>query len=320
MSVQREKIRFISGGAECAAWHYPGTNGACVVMAGGTAVTKEPGTDVFARRFHDDGFSVLAFEHRRLGESGGMPRQVVRVKDELADWQAAIACARGLPGVDPARLALWGFSLGGGHVIRTAARTPGLAAAIAQTPLADGPAAVRNATRHQTPSAMLRLTLRGVLDAVGGILGRRPLLVPLVGPPGTVATLSSPDVLISPHPLDPGGSHPDWQQEVAARSTFGISGYRPGRDAPRVRCPLMVLVCDQDQAALAEPGAVAARQAPRGELLRLPGGHYAPFLDVHEQAVQAQLSFLRRHLSDGGPADRPGPAVAGTAAQPEGSA
>jgi hypothetical protein len=31
-------------------------------------------------------------------------------------------------------------------------------------------------------------------------------------------------------------------------------------------------------------------------MVQLPGGHYAPFLDAHEQAVETQLRFLRRHL------------------------
>ena len=74
--VERVKVRFASGDAECVAWHYLGTNGACVVMAGGGAVTKEPGTDLFAKRFNEAGFSVLAFDYRRLGGSGGRPRQV----------------------------------------------------------------------------------------------------------------------------------------------------------------------------------------------------------------------------------------------------
>jgi hypothetical protein len=39
------------------------------------------------------------------------------------------------------------------------------------------------------------------------------------------------------------------------------------------------------------------------ELVRLPGGHYAPFLDGHEPAVAAGLSFLRRHLLGQKPAD-----------------
>jgi DNA-binding NarL/FixJ family response regulator len=30
----------------------------------------------------------------------------------------------------------------------------------------------------------------------------------------------------------------------------------------------------------------------------MPGGHYEPFLDGHEQAVAAELSFLRRHRRD----------------------
>ena len=64
---------------------------------------------------------------------------------------------------------------------------------IAQTPIADGPAASRNAVRHQKPLAMLRFMSRGILDALGNLVGRRPLLVPLVGEPGTVALLTTPD-------------------------------------------------------------------------------------------------------------------------------
>src|SRR6266571_3489021 len=215
VSVEREKVRFASGGTECAAWHYPGTNGACVIMAGGGAVTKEPATDLFAKRFNDAGFAVLAFDYRRIGESGGQPRQVQRIRDQLADWQAAIAYAATLPGVDPARLAIWSFSASGGHVFRVAARNPGLAAAIAQTPNADGLAAARNAARYQRPLALLRLTGRGVADALGGLAGRGPLLVPLAGEPGTVAMLTTPDSLDGDRALNPANSYPGWQQAIA---------------------------------------------------------------------------------------------------------
>ena len=43
--------RFPSGDTTCAAWHYEGVNGGCVVMSGGLAVTKEPATDRFAARY-----------------------------------------------------------------------------------------------------------------------------------------------------------------------------------------------------------------------------------------------------------------------------
>jgi fermentation-respiration switch protein FrsA (DUF1100 family) len=305
MPVKRGKVRFVSGFTECAAWHYPGTNGACVIMTGGGGVTKEPGTDLFAKRFNDAGFAVLAFDYRRLGESGGQPRQIIRMGEQLADWQAAIGFAGALPGVDPARLAIWGFSLSGGHVFRVAARNPRLAAAIAQTPLADGLAATRKAGRYQTPSGMLRFSSRGVIDGVGGLAGRPPLLVPLAGDPGTVAMLTTPDALDGDRALNPGNKYPEWQQAIAARSALRIMLYRPGRYAFRVRCPLLVLVCDQDQTVLAGPAVHAAKRAPSGELVRMPGGHYEPFLGGHEQAVEAELSFLRAHLLDHAPSERP---------------
>ena len=320
MYLQREKVRFVSDDAECVAWHYPGTNGACVIMAGGFAVTKEPATDRFATRFNEAGFGVLSFDYRRLGESGGQPRQVVRIADQLADWQAAIAFARTLPGVDPARLAVWGFSASGGHIFHVAARNRELAAAIAQTPNANGPAATRNAARYQTPFALLRLTGRAIIDSVGGLIGRPPRLVPLVGTRGTVAVLSTPDVLDSDRILNPGNTYPDWQQSVAARSTLALGFYRPGRVASQVRCPLLVVVCDQDRTALAKPSVAAAQRAPRGELVRMPGGHYEPFLSGHERTVDAELTFLGRHLLERPGTDRFGSRTAELAPQRGGRA
>ncbi len=258
----------------------------------------EPGTDLFAKRFNQAGFTVLAFDYRRFGESGGQPRQVARVGEQLADWQAAVAFAGTLPEVDPARVAIWGFSSSGGHIFRVAARNPDLAAAISQTPLADGPAVAPNAMRHQTQIAALRFTGRAILDAFGGLVGRKPLLVPLAGEPGTVTSLTTPDALNGARALNPDNIYPQWQQEVAASSALRVGFYRPGRYASRVRCPLLVLAYDDDGVAPPGPAVRAAQRAPRGELARLPGGHYEPFMDGHERAAEVQLSFLRRHLLD----------------------
>jgi alpha-beta hydrolase superfamily lysophospholipase len=296
--IEREKVHFASGDTNCVAWHYPGTNGACVIMAAGGGVTKEPGTDPFAKPFYEAGYSVLAFDYRRLGESGGQPRQIIRIGEQQTDWQAAIEFAPTLPEVNPDRLAIWGYSLTGGHIFPVAARNPQLAAAIAHAPLADGQAAMPNAMRHQTPLAAMRLTGRGLLDAVGGRFGREPLLVPLAAKRGTVAMLSTPDSLDGDRAINPNNRYPRWQQEIAARSAVRIGFYRPGRYASRVQCPLLVLVHDADRSALPGPAIRAAQRASRGELARLPGGHYGGYLDAHEQAVEIQLSFLERHLLD----------------------
>jgi uncharacterized protein len=232
LTSTRVKAHFRSGDTTIAAWHYPGTNGGCVVMAGGSGVTKEPGTDPFARRFADAGFTVLAFDYRHLGESGGQPRQVVPIGEQHADWRAAIAFALALPEVHPDRVAIWGYSASGGHVFPVTADSPELAAAISHAPLADGPAAMRGALRQASPVTLLRLTARGLRDAVGGVLGRAPLLVPLAGDRGTVAAVPTPDASNGARALNPGDRYPDWQQEMAARSALRFTARRPLRGLP----------------------------------------------------------------------------------------
>jgi pimeloyl-ACP methyl ester carboxylesterase len=294
-STQRTKVTFTSEGVECAAWHYRGWNGACVVMAGGFAVPKEPATDLFAARFHDAGFSVLAFDYRRLGESGGEPRLVLPIGLMSTDWAAALDFAATLPEVDPQRLGVWGFSASGGLLFEVAATNPAVTAAVMQTPNMGGLSAIRNAASYQRPSTMLHFTARAIRDAVCGLFGRPPLLVPLVGERGSVAMLSTPDAFDGVRALR-ADEHPDWQQAVAARSTLSLSRYRGGRFAARVACPALVVVCDDDRTALPGPAMEAAQRMRQGEVFSMPGGHYAPFLTGHDAAAEAEIDFFARAL------------------------
>ena len=264
--VQREKVRFASGNTDCAAWHYPGTNGACVIMTGGMGVNKEPGTDRFAIRFQDSGFAVLAFDYRHIGESGGQPRQVVRIKEQLADWQAAICFAATLPGVtSPQAGDLEFLALRRPYLFRRGAE-PTTGGGYRADAARRRPRCHANAARYQTPRAMLRFTCRGILDALGGQIGRPPRLVPLAGEPGAVAMLTTRDVTDGSRILNPENRYPDWHQEIAARSALRSGLYRPGRYARHVQIPLLVLVCNEDQSALAEPAVRAAKRAPRARV------------------------------------------------------
>lgn len=294
--TNRTKVTFVSEGESCAAWHYPGSNGACVVMATGAAITKEPGADRFAARFQDAGFTVLSFDYRHFGASSGTPRQVLRLRKQIADLRAAIAFAAQLPAVDASRIAAWGFSLGGGYVLEVAGEAR-LAAAIAQTPLADGPAAAPNALRYETARVKLGFPFIALADTLGGLIGRPPRLVPLSGPKGSVAMLTTPDAQDGPGALDPDGRYGDWLQVIAARSVIPMGFYRPGRRASRIRCPLLVVVAEGDQSVLAAPAVRAAATAPNSTLFRIPGRHYAPFLEQHDVVVSAELAFLHEHLA-----------------------
>ncbi len=40
------------------------------------------------------GYDVLAFDYRSFGESEGRPRQVIDIRAQLADWEAALEFVR----------------------------------------------------------------------------------------------------------------------------------------------------------------------------------------------------------------------------------
>lgn len=293
--MQRKKVWFDSEGEACAAWYYPGTNGACVVMAPGGGVAKEPGTDRFAVRFQAAGFSVFAFDYRHLGESSGRPRQVIRVREQLSDLKAAIACARELSEVQPSQIALWGFSLSGGHVLKIAAGEH-VGAAIAQTPFTDGMASTPAALRHETVGVILRFPFFALADLLRGLFRKPPLLVPLAGPRGTVAMLTTPDAQDGDRALNPDNRYSAWQQTIAARSVLPLGFYRPARAAHKITVPLLIVVAEDDRSVLAAPAIRVAERTPNATVVRVRGGHYAPFLDEHETVIDRELEFLERHV------------------------
>ncbi len=162
MTHVREDLKFDSGGDAIAAWLYRPTAGAggpvpCVVMAHGFSATRRDRLPAYAERFAAAGFAVLLFDYRGFGESGGRERQVVDIRRQHEDYDAAIATARGLDGVDAARIALFGSSFSGGHVVAVASRHPEVAAVIAQVPFADGLVQLRI-----TPP---KVALRATVDA-----------------------------------------------------------------------------------------------------------------------------------------------------------
>lgn len=290
----REDLRFRSGDAECAAWLYPqpGLDPAgCIVIAHGFAALKEGRLDAYAERFAAAGYAVLVFDYRHFGESGGQPRELVSTRRQHEDWQSAVEFARGLDGVDPRRIVVWGSSNSGGHVIWVAARDHGLAAAIAQVPHTSGIATLRELDLRR----LVGLTAHGLLDQAGALVGRGPHYVPTVGPAGSMAAMTGDDAATGYAEMYPDGF--DWGNRVAARIMLTYALYSPGRDAGKVRCPILFQVATEDHITPPKPAIAAAERAPAGELLTYPVRHFDIYQgEAFERALADQLGFLKRHL------------------------
>ena len=287
-----ERIR--SGADELAAWVYrpEGEHLPCVVMAHGFSATRSDALPAYAERFAAAGFGVVLFDYRGFGDSGGEPRQVVDIRRQQRDYRAAVEWARRQDWIAPARVALFGSSFSGGHVIDVASHDHAIAAVIAQAPFADGLAQLR----ITPPANALRATVDGLRDLWADARGRPPVMIAPAGPPGSYAVMTAPEA-------EPGfraivGEDSRWRNEVAARVMLRIGMWRPVSQASRVACPLLVCVCDGDATTPPQPALQMAQNAPRGEIVRYPIGHFDIYVgDAFEHAIEDQLAFLQRVLA-----------------------
>lgn len=300
-AFDRFDITFPSGSSYCAAWLYLPTGierSPVVVLGHGLGATREMRLDAFAERFASDGIGTLAFTYRHFGDSGGTPRQLLSIKRQLEDWDAAIAYVTARPEIDRTRLAVWGSSFGGGHAITVASRHPELRAAVAQCPFTDGVASAK----VLGPLASMKLMPVVARDLVAQALGRPPVTIALAGPPGTRALMTAHDALPGYEALVP--ENGVFVNEAAARVVPTITRYRPGRAAKRVKMPILFCVSNTDTVTPPSQTIRYASTAPLGETKRYDAGHFDFYLgEPFEALVADQLEFLTRHLGVGADAD-----------------
>lgn len=294
----RRDVRFEVDGTGVSAWLYlPEDTSApvpCIVMAHGFGGTKACGLDRYARRYRDAGHAVLAFDYRSFGDSEGEPRQLYWIPHQLEDWSAAVAYARGLDEIDASKIALWGSSASGGHVIVTAARDPEIACVTAQCAGLDPRAEARRMFSRLGVRRIARLVMHAQRDMARSRFGLSAHKIPIVGPPGSVAFFDLPDAYEGYAALTPRG----FVNEVCARVVLRSSSYRPIESAKDVRCPVLLQICERDELASADVAlATAERLGQWAEVKRYPIGHFDIYHGAHfETAVRDQLAFFTKHV------------------------
>lgn len=293
---------FLSHGERCAAWHLTAETDAltgqtgrpCVVMAHGFGGTRDSGLLAFAEPFAAAGMDVVVFDYRGFGDSEGEPRQYISVKKQRQDYHAAIDAARNLPGVDRDRIALWGTSYSGGHVIAVAAEDQRVAAVVSVCPATDGLAALVQGVRETSAGHLAKVVAHGLLDAAGARLGRRTHYLPVAGQPGSNAPISTPGAAESYLAL----AGPTWRNEFAARTVLEVGFNRPTVHASRLECPLLMQIGTNDRIAPPDAARKAAKKAGYlAHLCEYPIDHF----DFYEEPWQPQvladeLTFLTRVL------------------------
>ena len=285
------------GHERCAAWltRPPGSGPhPVVVLVHGGGATHEMKLDQYEAAFSAAGLAVLAFDYRHFGASDGAPRQLMSVRRQLADVDAALEYVRAHPDLDGSRVALWGTSFGASHVVTAASRHPELAAAVVQCPVLQG----RAPALASGVGNIVGLTGPIVSDALRAITRRPRRYVRIVGRPGEVAFVNLPGAFVGWHSVMPEGF--EFDNRVAAAAALSMLPYDAAAKAGKIACPL--LVCVSDNETLMDP-AIAVRtaaRAPRGVAIHYPADHFEVYHPpLLEQLLGDQIEFFRTHLRPG---------------------
>jgi dienelactone hydrolase len=292
--VSQSETAFVSGGIRCAATVYRRAGAAegsapVVVMTNGITLTRRDVLPVYANRFAEAGAVVLAIDCRSWGDSGGEPRGWFSVRRMRADVGAAVGFARGLPGVDPDRVVLWGFSLAGAVALQVAAGDPRIAAVVAVAPPVDGLAGM---AAPAPTGLVLRMLGRGILELVT----RRPVRMQVAGRPGDDAIFFEPEFLDGFLAATAGRP---WRNEVSTSWLVTMAAFRPIRTVGRITAAVLYQLGDEDRCPGAGAAVKAADRTPGAELISYPSHHFAAFAPQHLGAYcDDAIEFLHRRVGD----------------------
>jgi pimeloyl-ACP methyl ester carboxylesterase len=139
-----------------------------------------------------------------------------------------------------------------------------------------------------------RLVMHGQRDLVRSWLGLSPHKIPIVGKPGSIACLTTKDAYDGYADLASNA----FVNEACARIVIRGDKYRPVEYARKVRCPVLLLVCEHDSLT---PKSAAEETEKRlgqyAEAIYYPIGHFDIYSGENfESAVNDQLAFLGKHM------------------------
>jgi uncharacterized protein len=203
-------VHFAAGdGTRLAGWYVPGRGSAAVILMHGSHGTRAD-TLPQLRMLAAAGYGVLAFDARGHGQSRGQTNALGwRGSSDVA---GAFDFVRRQPGVNPARIAALGLSMGGEEALRAAGDGTPLAAVVA-----DGAGASTTGDQRLTegglvPQSVSWLTMRAV-EVFSGDSEPQPLA-------STVRKIRVPVLLIASNAKNERTTNEAFRNRIGSRATL----------------------------------------------------------------------------------------------------
>ncbi|SHL33334.1 Serine aminopeptidase, S33 [Desulfatibacillum alkenivorans DSM 16219] len=263
-----------------------------VVMAHGFCAEKAFRLYDFAQVFLERGIAAFLFDYRGFGKSDGFPRHHASPKKHVQDWHAALEHVRKSGLVNPHKIALWGSSFSGGHVLKVAAKDRAVRAVVSQVPFTDG----FDTLSMLGPQFLAKATKAISKDLWSVVSFGDPIYIPAVGEVGRVAALNQPGNLEGYLAIIPEDS--EWENKVTARSLLEAAKYRPGFAAAELPCPSLFVLATEDNLCPYDSAKRFAKASLYSEIMTLECGHFDLYLgDLFDKVSAAEADFLEKNLA-----------------------
>lgn len=205
-----------------------------------------------------------------------------------------LAAVRARDDVDPERIALWGSSMGGGHVLIVGAEDRGIRAVVAQVPLVDS--RVEGEATFYGARWVVRLLLSAWRDLGRSWRGAPPLEIPALARAGTFGMIVDDAAYAAFERIVGPGS--TYRNAVAARSVLTFDEYNPAVQGAGLEAPLLLVASREDRFAPFAAVEAFASAHPRARVATIPGDHfdvYSPPVQGH--AAELAAAFLAEQLA-----------------------
>jgi len=289
-----------------------------VVMSHGIGGQKDMGLLRYGEEFVNAGFAVLIFDYRHFG--GSFANKKAPFRNFIYPWNhyedimtvVRFIKSNALQGflVNSNKIALWGTSFAGGHVIMASSELPpnSISAVISQVPHMNGREATKSAIASRGLLQSFRVVLLGIADILFSQLLQLspPLYVKIAAKKEEneigYMSLSQEhfDLYISKHPKVYLGG---WKNLAPARTLLFLSLYNPVEKLENfTAAPVLFVTAKQDD--LCPPkfvvDSVAKAQNQGSSLLthvQVDTNHFGIYNGKHfEESVTAMKTFLSKHL------------------------
>lgn len=286
LSWHREDVDFYSNGTRCSAWLYlpdDGKKHPVVVMAHGLGGTRVLQMEQYGERFAEAGYAGFLFDYRNYGDSDGDQRQLIDVKMQLEDWNAAIEFVKGDDRVDGENLLIFGTSFSGGHAVWLSAHRDDIKAAIAQCPYTNTAATIQAVKLPY----ILKKSPYVIADVLSKVTGYHPVMLKLSSYTGENAFMVEGEEIYRRYMGDA-----PFVNAAPARTLLEFVKYSPGKYFGDIKIPIYVAACLSDVLAPAEKTLELAANAPYAVTKKYECGHFEIYLEpVFNEAIRDYINF-----------------------------